>query len=73
MRPFKQHKSVETCVMVDIDEEVCDICREQLPEWNGGCFPHGGKPDPRLEVHYEDAKAFLEKVWIEFSRDASIS
>ena len=34
---------------------VCDICREQLPEWNDGAFE-----DPRMETHYEDAHAFLK-------------
>ena len=32
------------------------ICRKELPEWNAGAYE-----DPRTEVHYEDAKAFLER------------
>lgn len=55
-REVLRHKSVELCVMVDIDQVCCEICVEQLPEWSDGCTK-----DPRLEVHYEDAKAFLEK------------
>jgi spermidine synthase len=54
-REVMRHKSVEKCVMVDIDKVACDICREQLPEWNGGAYE-----DPRFEVYYEDAKAWLE-------------
>lgn len=63
-----RHKSVEKVVMVDIDKVACDMCREHLPEWNDGAFE-----DPRFEVwvegvlgvrwvqvHYEDAKGWLE-------------
>lgn len=54
-REVLRHKSVEKCVMVDIDEVVCKICMEQLPEWHGGCLE-----DPRLELKFEDARAALE-------------
>ena len=54
-REVLRHKSVEKCVMVDIDEVVCKICMEQLPEWHGGCLD-----DPRLELKFEDARAALE-------------
>jgi thermospermine synthase len=54
-REVLKHRSVEKCVMVDIDEAVCNMCREHLPEWGDGVFE-----DSRLEVHYEDAKGFLE-------------
>jgi thermospermine synthase len=55
-REVLKHKSVEKVVMVDIDEAVCDLCRKELPEWSDGCFE-----DPRLEVHYTDAHAFLKQ------------
>lgn len=55
-REVMRHKSVESCVMVDIDEVVCDICKEQLPSWGAGVWE-----DKRFEAHYEDAKAFLER------------
>lgn len=55
-REVLKHKSVEKVVMVDIDEIVCNMCREQLPEWNKGVFE-----DPRMEVHYTDAHAFLKE------------
>jgi len=42
--------------MVDIDKVACDICREQLPEWNGGAYE-----DPRFHVEYTDAKKWLEE------------
>uniref|UniRef100_A0A7S1CPT3 thermospermine synthase n=1 Tax=Bicosoecida sp. CB-2014 TaxID=1486930 RepID=A0A7S1CPT3_9STRA len=54
-REILRHPSVEKCVMVDIDKVVCDICREHMPEWHDGCVD-----DPRLEVYYEDAKAWIE-------------
>jgi len=54
-REVLRHKSVEKCVMVDIDKLACDICREHLPEWNDGAYE-----DPRFEVYYEDAKAWIE-------------
>lgn len=53
-REILRHKSVEKCVMVDIDQVACEMCLEHLPEWADGCFE-----DPRLEVHYEDALAWL--------------
>jgi spermidine synthase len=55
-REVLKHASVESCVMVDIDEVVCNICKEQLPEWGAGAWD-----DKRMEVHYDDAKAFLER------------
>lgn len=55
-REVLKHPSVEKVVMVDIDEVVCNICRQELPEWADGCFD-----DPRLEVHYTDAHAFLKQ------------
>mmetsp|Transcript_25742 Transcript_25742/g.31637 ORF Transcript_25742/g.31637 Transcript_25742/m.31637 type:complete len:400 (+) Transcript_25742:112-1311(+) len=54
-REVLRHKSVERCVMVDIDKVGCDICREQLPEWNDGAYE-----DKRFHVEYTDAKAWLE-------------
>jgi len=54
-REVLRHKSVEKCVMVDIDGDVVDFCREYLPE-NTEAFA-----DPRLELIIDDAKAVLEK------------
>ncbi|DAZ98408.1 TPA: hypothetical protein N0F65_000122 [Lagenidium giganteum] len=55
-REVLRHKSVEKVVMVDIDEMVCNMCRKEMPEWADGAFE-----DPRLEVHYTDAHAFLKQ------------
>jgi len=54
-REILKHKSVEKVVMVDLDKLVVDACKEHLPEWAAGAFS-----DPRLEIHYQDAKAYLE-------------
>jgi spermidine synthase len=49
-REVLRHKSVEKCVMVDIDKHVVDFCKEHLHE-NKEAFA-----DPRLELVIEDAK-----------------
>jgi len=54
-REILKHKSVEKVVMVDLDKMVVDACKEYLPEWAAGAFA-----DPRLQIYYEDAKAWLE-------------
>lgn len=54
-REVLRHTTVEKCVMVDIDKLACDICREQLPEWNDSAYE-----DDRFLVVYDDAKQWLE-------------
>mmetsp|Transcript_48347 Transcript_48347/g.155828 ORF Transcript_48347/g.155828 Transcript_48347/m.155828 type:complete len:318 (-) Transcript_48347:293-1246(-) len=54
-REVLRHKSVEKCVMVDIDGDVVRFCKEHLPE-NTEAFA-----DPRLELVIEDAKVVLEQ------------
>jgi len=54
-REVLRHKSIEKCMMVDIDGDVVHFCREHLPE-NKEAFN-----DPRLELIIDDAKAVLEK------------
>jgi len=55
-REVLRHSTVQRCVMVDIDELACDMCREHLPEWNAGAYE-----DPRFHVEYLDAKLWLEE------------
>ena len=55
-REVLRHRSVEHLVMVDLDSEVVDLCREYLPAHNAGAFD-----DPRLQLHFEDAMAYLER------------
>ena len=56
LREILRHKSVEHVLMVDIDEEVVDVCRKLLPEWSQGAFD-----DPRVELKYMDARKYLEE------------
>jgi len=53
-REVLKYKSVEECVMVDIDEDACKICMKELPTWHDGCLE-----DPRLKVIYGDAFKYL--------------
>lgn len=48
--------TVQDMVMVDIDREVVDACRQFLPEMHQGVFA-----DQRLTVVIEDADHFLER------------
>jgi thermospermine synthase len=54
-REVLRHKSVEKCVMVDIDGVVVDFCKTHLEE-NKEAFA-----DPRLQLVIDDAKAWIEK------------
>ena len=54
-REVLRHRSVERCVMVDIDADVVRFCREHLPE-NAQAFA-----DSRLELIIDDAKGVLER------------
>lgn len=56
LREVLRHPTVERALMVDIDEEVVNRCRELLPEWHGGAFD-----DPRAEVRFLDARRYLEE------------
>lgn len=59
-REVLRHKSVEKCVMVDIDGDVVKFCRENLPE-NTAAFQ-----DPRLDLIIDDAKVRMEQSPIKF-------
>ena len=56
LREVLAHKTVKKAVMVDIDEEVVKICRRLLPSWHQKAFD-----DPRAELHFADAREYLEK------------
>jgi spermidine synthase len=55
LREILRHPTVERLVMVDIDREVVQLCREYLPGWSQGFFD-----DPRVEVLHMDARKYLE-------------
>ena len=54
LREVLKHKSVDSVIMIDIDETVVDLCKEFLPNHHQGAFQ-----DSRLELHYQDARDFL--------------
>jgi spermidine synthase len=56
LREVLRHPSVERAVMVDIDGELVDLCREHLAEMHQGAFD-----DPRAEVVIGDALAYLRE------------
>jgi len=56
LREVLVHDSVERLVMVDLDRELVEICKEYLPEWNCGKFD-----DPRVELVFEDGKQYIER------------
>jgi len=59
-REVLKHKSVEKCVMADIDEDVVRFCKEHLEE------NHATFADPRLELVISCAKAWLENSAMKF-------
>ncbi len=56
IRETLKHNTVQSAVMVDIDKEVVDLCREHLPRHHQGSFD-----DPRLRLVHADAYAYLEE------------
>ncbi len=55
LREVLKHPSVARAVMVDIDRELVEVAREHMPEWHQGAFD-----DPRTELVFADARAWLE-------------
>jgi spermidine synthase len=56
LREVLRYKTVKKAVMVDIDDQVTELCRKYLPGHGAGAFE-----DKRAEVHHVDARGFLEK------------
>ena len=64
LREVLKHKTVEEVVMIEIDEDFVDICREHLPEWSSCQDIEGSRvascfDDPRTTMQYEDAVAWF--------------
>ncbi len=55
LREVLTHRSVKKVTMVDLDEEVVDVCRRFLPSFHQDSFA-----DPRVELHFADARKHLE-------------
>lgn len=56
LREVLKYPSVETVVMVDIDQELVEFCQQKMPQWHQGTFE-----EPRLTLLHEDGRAYLEK------------
>jgi spermidine synthase len=61
VREVLRWKSVEKVMMVDIDGEVVEACREHLPEMHQGAFD-----DPRLELVIDDALKVIDTTTIKW-------
>jgi len=59
-REVLRHRSVERCVMVDIDGDVVKFCKDHLEE------NHAAFADPRLTLVIDDAKAWVESSDMKF-------
>jgi spermidine synthase len=55
-REVLRHRSVTEVVMVDLDREVVELCKEYLVNHHQGSFD-----DPRLRLLHEDALVYLEE------------
>jgi thermospermine synthase len=56
LREVLRHPSVEKAVMVDIDGDLVEVFRRDLPQ-----YPQGAFDDPRTELIFDDAKKQLEE------------
>lgn len=56
LREVLSHASVRRAVMVDLDQELVELCREHLFQWHQGAFD-----DPRCELVFDDGRAYLEQ------------
>lgn len=55
LREILRYRSVERVVMVDIDQELVELCWKLLPEWHAGAFQ-----DPRVELTFTDGMQYVE-------------
>ncbi len=55
LREVFKYKTVEKLVMVDLDREVVGLCQQHMEKWHQGSFA-----DERLELHFMDAREYLE-------------
>ena len=54
LRETLAHRTVESVVMVDLDRQVVDLCRQHLPQHHQGAFD-----DPRTTLVFDDARKYL--------------
>lgn len=56
LREVLRYPSLEKAVMVDLDQQVVEACREHLPGHHAGAFD-----DPRCRLLFQDAEEFLKQ------------
>jgi len=56
LREVLKHSTVEEAVMVDIDEQVIEVCKKYLPEWSSGAFD-----DPRTRLVIADGAKYVRE------------
>lgn len=55
LREVLRHATVKKVTMVDIDEELVELCKKHLTKWHQGSFL-----DPRCEILYQDAWDYVK-------------
>ncbi len=55
LREALKHKP-ERVVMIDIDEELVEVCKRYLDAWSQGAYE-----DPRVDLRFMDGRKFLEE------------
>lgn len=56
LREILKHPSVEELVMVDLDQQVVELCRKHLESWHRGSFL-----DKRVKLLFMDARQYIEE------------
>ena len=54
LREVLAHNTVESAIMLDLDQQVVALCRQHLPDHHQGSFD-----DPRTNLLHRDPRAFL--------------
>ena len=60
-REVLRHSDVEKVVMVDIDEEFVDLCKQYIQDWSNSCFN-----DPRHHLKHEDILEYVRQTCDKF-------
>jgi spermidine synthase len=55
LREILKTPTIEKIVMVDIDREVVDLCKEYMQKWHQGAFEN-----PKVSLYHTDARKYLE-------------
>jgi len=56
LREVFRHPGIERVAMVDIDDELIEICKRHLPTWHQGSYD-----DPRLELITTDGRSYVQE------------